>query len=55
MYAVGTKVGTSADAPYLDSAYKLVEYDQRPVLKLSEGKATAPGCKQVFRRNGMTT
>ncbi|MEU1891206.1 nicotinate phosphoribosyltransferase [Streptomyces pristinaespiralis] len=49
VYAVGTRVGTSADAPYLDSAYKLVEYDGRPVMKLSSAKVTAPGRKQVFR------
>ncbi|MFI8825408.1 nicotinate phosphoribosyltransferase [Streptomyces sp. NPDC053431] len=48
-YAVGTKVGTAADAPYLDMAYKLVEYDGRPVMKLASAKATAPGRKQVFR------
>ncbi|MEQ4725897.1 nicotinate phosphoribosyltransferase [Nonomuraea sp. B19D2] len=48
-YAVGTKVGVAADAPYLDSAYKLVEYGDRPVMKLSAGKATMPGKKQVFR------
>ena len=48
-FAVGTKVGTSADAPYLDAAYKLVEYDGRPVMKLSTGKATWPGRKQVYR------
>ncbi|WP_149181941.1 nicotinate phosphoribosyltransferase [Streptomyces sp. TRM49041] len=52
VYAVGTKVGTSADAPYLDSAYKLVEYDGRPVMKLSAAKATAPGRKQVWRSPG---
>ncbi|WP_418960778.1 nicotinate phosphoribosyltransferase [Streptomyces tritici] len=52
-YAVGTKVGTAADAPYLDAAYKLVEYDGRPVMKLSPGKATAPGRKQVFRGPGL--
>lgn len=46
---VGTRLGVSADAPYLDSAYKLVAYDGRPVAKLSEGKATLPGPKQVFR------
>ncbi|MCI4145720.1 nicotinate phosphoribosyltransferase [Streptomyces sp. MMS20-AI2-20] len=51
-YAVGTRVGVSADAPYLDSAYKLVEYDGRPVMKLSSAKVTAPGAKQVFRRPG---
>jgi nicotinate phosphoribosyltransferase len=49
VFAVGTKVGTSADAPYLDTAYKLVEYDGRPVMKLSAGKVTLPGRKQVFR------
>jgi nicotinate phosphoribosyltransferase len=48
-FGVGTKMGTSADAPYLDTAYKLTEYDGRPVMKLSEGKATLPGAKQVHR------
>ncbi|MFD7568203.1 nicotinate phosphoribosyltransferase [Streptomyces tendae] len=52
VYAVGTRVGTSADAPYLDSAYKLVEYDGRPVMKLSSAKVTSPGRKQVFRHRG---
>ncbi|MFH8583539.1 nicotinate phosphoribosyltransferase [Streptomyces celluloflavus] len=52
VYAVGTRIGVSADAPYLDSAYKLVEYDGRPVMKLSSAKVTAPGRKQVFRRPG---
>jgi nicotinate phosphoribosyltransferase len=48
-FGVGTRMGVSADAPFLDSVYKLVEYDGRPVLKLSSAKATAPGRKQVFR------
>lgn len=48
-YGVGTKAGTSADAPYLDSAYKLVEYAGRPVLKLSSKKQSLAGCKQVYR------
>jgi nicotinate phosphoribosyltransferase len=48
-FGVGTLVGVSADAPYVDSVYKLVEYAGRPVAKLSLGKATAPGAKQVFR------
>jgi nicotinate phosphoribosyltransferase len=52
VFAVGTKVGTSADAPYLDSAYKLVQYAGRPVMKLSPEKVTAPAPKQVFRRRG---
>ncbi|MBI4219695.1 MAG: nicotinate phosphoribosyltransferase, partial [Chloroflexi bacterium] len=48
-FGVGTKVVVSADAPYIDSAYKLVEYGSRPVLKLSAAKQSLPGCKQVFR------
>ena len=49
---VGTHLGVSADAPYLDSAYKLVAYDGRPVAKLSTAKASYPGAKQVFRGPG---
>ncbi|HZD01968.1 MAG TPA: nicotinate phosphoribosyltransferase [Actinomycetes bacterium] len=48
-YGVGTRVGVSADAPYLDTAYKLVQFGSRPVMKLSPGKVSAPGPKQVFR------
>jgi len=48
-FGVGTKVGVSADAPYLDIAYKLVMFDSRPVMKLSKGKKTLAGPKQVFR------
>lgn len=48
-YGIGTKMGVSADAASLDSAYKLVAYGDRPVMKLSPGKATFPGAKQVFR------
>lgn len=48
-FGIGTRMGVAADAPYLDSAYKLVEYDGKPMLKLSAAKATAPGRKQVFR------
>ena len=49
-FGVGTRMNTSADAPFLDCAYKLVEYAGRPKRKRSEGKATWPGRKQVFRR-----
>jgi len=49
-FGIGTKMGVSADAPYTDIAYKLVQYDGRPVLKLSTGKRTLVGEKQVFRR-----
>ena len=51
-YGVGTKMGVSADAPYLDSAYKLVECEGRPVMKLSAGKVTLPRAKQVYRGRG---
>ena len=49
-FGVGTRYGTSADAPYIDSVYKLVEIDGRPVTKLSSAKMTRPWAKQVFRR-----
>jgi nicotinate phosphoribosyltransferase len=48
-YGVGTKMGVSGDAPWFDIAYKLVEYNGRSVLKLSTGKISWPGKKQVFR------
>jgi nicotinate phosphoribosyltransferase len=52
-FGVGTRIGVAADAPYLDSVYKLVEFDGRPVAKLSTGKATLPGPKQVWRHPEM--
>jgi len=48
-FGVGTKMGVSADTPYTDIAYKLVQYDDRPVLKLSSGKRSLVAEKQVFR------
>jgi nicotinate phosphoribosyltransferase len=48
-FGVGTALDVSADAPYMDCAYKLVEYAGRPTCKRSEGKATWPGRKQVYR------
>lgn len=48
-YGVGTRMDTSSDAPYLDCAYKLQEYAGVPRRKCSEGKATWPGRKQVYR------
>lgn len=50
---VGTKVGVAADAPYLDTVYKLVQLGTQPVEKLSVGKETVPGPKQVWRRAGL--
>ena len=48
-FGVGTKFITSADAPYLDIAYKLVEYEGKPKYKLSPGKKTFPYKRQVYR------
>ena len=49
-FGVGTRFGTSADAPYIDSVYKLVELDSTPIIKLSVDKQTLPWAKQVYRR-----
>ena len=51
-FGVGTRVGASADAPYTDFVYKLVEYDGRPIMKFSEDKVYLPGPKQVSRHIG---
>ncbi len=53
-FGVGTKMGTSADYPYIDVIYKLCETmnDQgefSPIMKLSKNKNTLPGRKQVYR------
>lgn len=51
-FGVGTRMDASEDAPTLEAAYKLVEYGGRPAFKLSPGKATLAGRKQVWRRTG---
>ena len=48
-FGLGTRMGVSSDAPWSDMAYKLVEYNGRPVLKLSPCKISLPGQKQVYR------
>jgi nicotinate phosphoribosyltransferase len=52
-FGVGTALSTSNDAPALGGVYKLVEIERddamAPVLKLSAGKRTLPGSKQVWR------
>jgi nicotinate phosphoribosyltransferase len=48
-FGVGTKVGVSADAPFVDIVYKMVRYGDHDVKKLSPGKTTLAGEKQVFR------
>ena len=49
-FGIGTALTTASDAPALDCAYKLQVYAGRPRRKRSEGKATWPGAKQVWRR-----
>ena len=53
-FGVGTNMGTSNDAPSLDIIYKISEVTDDngnflPTMKLSKGKVTYPGRKQVFR------
>jgi len=48
-FGVGTSMGTSVDAPSLDTAYKLAELDGLGRLKLTANKDTWPGVKQVWR------
>ena len=54
LWGVGTELGTSRDSPVVNGVYKLVaelrDGAWRGVAKRSEGKATLPGAKQVFRR-----
>jgi len=49
-FGVGTELGTSADAPFVEGVYKLVEDAAGYRVKLSTGKATLPGRKQVWRQ-----
>lgn len=49
-FGVGTRIGVSADAPYLEMVYKMVQHAGRPVCKWSPGKRTLAGRKQVYRR-----
>jgi nicotinate phosphoribosyltransferase len=48
-FGVGASLDASSDVPVLECAYKLQEYRGRPRRKLSEGKVTWPGRKQVWR------
>jgi nicotinate phosphoribosyltransferase len=53
-FGVGTSLSTSRDAPSLGGIYKLVEVERGdvpiPVMKVSGGKSSSPGRKQVWRR-----
>lgn len=53
-FGVGTKMGVSEDAPFIDAIYKISEVmdgegNFLPTMKLSEKKTTFPGRKQVYR------
>ncbi|MBL8251118.1 MAG: nicotinate phosphoribosyltransferase [Candidatus Competibacter sp.] len=48
-FGVGTRLDASTDAPILELVYKLQEYAGKPRRKRSQGKATWPGRKQVYR------
>lgn len=50
-FGVGTEMGSVADAPSLDFAYKLTEYGGEPRLKNAPGKPVYPGAKQVWRHH----
>ena len=56
-FGVGTEWAAVSDAPTIDFAYKLAEYDGQPSIKASSSKSTWPGPKQVWRqwRNGIMT
>ncbi len=48
-FGIGVNLAASVDVPAFDCAYKLQEYAGKPKRKLSEGKATWPGRKHVWR------
>jgi nicotinate phosphoribosyltransferase len=54
MYGAGTAVVTGSGAPTANLVYKLVEVDNRPVVKRSENKATVGGRKTAIRRHKPT-
>jgi len=49
-FGIGTALDTSSDAPALDAVYKIQFYAGAARRKRSEGKATWPGIKQVYRK-----
>lgn len=48
-YGLGTRLVSGTP---VNGVYKLVEIDGIPTMKASSGKATYPGRKQIFRRQG---
>jgi len=56
VFAVGTELVVSSDMPSLGAVFKVVYDDstKRPLIKLSEGKMTLPGKKQIFIKDDYT-
>jgi nicotinate phosphoribosyltransferase len=55
-FGIGTELATSRDDPTIAAVYKLTEYKGIPRIKISEGKLTYPGKKQIYRifdKNGI--
>jgi nicotinate phosphoribosyltransferase len=48
-FGVGTELTTSRDDPSLSAVYKLMEYNGKSKIKVSEDKATFPGKKKLYR------
>jgi len=48
-FGVGTELATSSDDPTISGVYKLIDYNNKAKIKVSEEKNTYPGIKQVFR------
>jgi len=48
-FGVGTELATSRDDPTIAGVYKLIEYNNKPKIKLSEDKLTYAGKKQIYR------
>lgn len=48
-FGVGTEMIVSRDEPTLSAVYKLVDFNNEPKIKLSQGKITYPGKKSLHR------
>ncbi len=48
-FGVGTEMIVSRDEPTLSAVYKLVDFNNSPKIKLSQGKITYPGKKSLHR------
>jgi nicotinate phosphoribosyltransferase len=49
IFGVGTELATSRDDPTIAGVYKLIEYNDKPKIKISEEKLIYPGKKQIYR------